>query len=82
LIPTLRLVPTWVYVAFAVDVFSRRIMGWRRSSSLRTASVLDALEQALYTSKHLKVYGLSTTRTATRNTCPSVRNSERLPGLH
>ena len=38
----------WVYVAFVVDVFSRRIVGWRQSSSMHTEFVLDALEQALY----------------------------------
>ncbi|TXK21032.1 IS3 family transposase, partial [Ottowia sp. GY511] len=38
----------WLYVAFVVDVFSRRIVGWRVSSSMRTDFVLDALEQALY----------------------------------
>ena len=37
-----------VYVAFVVDVFARRIVGWRVSSSMRTDFVLDALEQALY----------------------------------
>jgi putative transposase len=43
-------VATWsgfVYVAFVVDVFARRIVGWRVSASLRTDFVLDALEQAL-----------------------------------
>ncbi len=41
---------TWrgfVYVAFVIDVFSRRIVGWRVSSSLRTDLALDALEQAI-----------------------------------
>jgi putative transposase len=38
----------WLYVAFVIDVFARRIMGWRVSSSMRTDFVLDALEQALY----------------------------------
>ena len=38
----------WLYVAFIVDVFARRIVGWRVSSSMRTDFVLDALEQALY----------------------------------
>ncbi len=38
----------WLYVAFVVDVFARRIVGWRISSSMRTDFVLDALEQALY----------------------------------
>lgn len=44
-------VSTWqgfVYVAFVIDVFARRIVGWRVSSSARTDFVLDALEQALY----------------------------------
>jgi len=38
----------WQYVAFVIDVFARRIVGWRQSSSMRTDFVLDALEQALY----------------------------------
>jgi putative transposase len=44
-------VATWhgfVYVAFVIDVFARRIVGWRVSSSLHTDFVLDALEQAIY----------------------------------
>lgn len=44
-------VATWsgfVYVAFVVDVFARRIVGWRVASSMRTDLVLDALEQALW----------------------------------
>jgi putative transposase len=43
-------VATWrgfAYVAFVIDVFSRRIVGWRASASMRTDLVLDALEQAL-----------------------------------
>jgi transposase InsO family protein len=43
-------VATWrgfVYTAFVIDVFARRIVGWRVSSSLRTDFVLDALEQAI-----------------------------------
>ena len=43
-------VATWrgfVYVAFVIDVFARRIVGWRVSTSLRTDFVLDALEQAI-----------------------------------
>jgi transposase InsO family protein len=38
----------WVYVAFVIDVFARRIVGWKVSASSRTDFVLDALEQALY----------------------------------
>ena len=44
-------VATWagfVYVAFVIDVFARRIVGWRVSASLRTDFVLDALEQAIH----------------------------------
>ena len=38
----------FVYVAFVIDVFARRIVGWKVSTSARTDFVLDALEQALY----------------------------------
>jgi transposase InsO family protein len=38
----------WLYVAFVVDVFSRRIVGWRVSRSMTTDFVMDALEQALF----------------------------------
>ena len=44
-------VSTWqgmVYVAFVIDVYARRIVGWRVSSSMQTDFVLDALEQALH----------------------------------
>ena len=37
----------WLYVAFVIDVYARRIVGWRVSSSMHTEFVLDALEQAL-----------------------------------
>ncbi len=44
-------VATWigfVYVAFVTDVFSRTIVGWRVSRSLRSVLALDALDQALH----------------------------------
>jgi putative transposase len=44
-------VTTWsgfVYVAFVIDVFARRIIGWRVARSMHTDLVLDALEQALW----------------------------------
>ena len=47
----LTYVATWrgfVFVAFVVDVFSRRIVGWRVSTSMKTELVLDALEQAIH----------------------------------
>jgi putative transposase len=45
-------VPTWagvVYVAFILDAFSRRILGWRAAMNMHTALVLDALEMAIWT---------------------------------
>ncbi len=47
----LTYVATWsgfTYVAFVIDVYSRRIVGWRASTSLRTDLALDALEQAIW----------------------------------
>ena len=47
----LTYISTWrgpVYAAFVIDVFSRKIVGWRVSKSLRTDLALDALEQALH----------------------------------
>jgi len=43
-------VSTWmgmVYVAFIIDVFARKIVGWRVSTSMTTSFVLDALNQAI-----------------------------------
>ena len=45
-------VSTWAgmaYVAFVIDAYSRRILGWRAATSMRTSLVLDALEHALWT---------------------------------
>jgi putative transposase len=45
-------VPTWtgfVYVAFVIDAFSRRIVGWRAAKAMTTALVLDAVEHAFFT---------------------------------
>ena len=44
-------VSTWqgfVYVAFVIDAFARRIVGWRASRTAHAGFVLDALEQALH----------------------------------
>jgi len=38
----------WVYVAFIIDVFSRFIVGWQISTSLRSDLAIDALEMAIY----------------------------------
>ena len=39
----------WVYCAFVLDVFSRRVVGWQVSTSLRTDLALDALNMGLWT---------------------------------
>ena len=54
-------VATWsgfVYVAFVIDVFAHRIVGWRVSASMRTDFVLDALEQAIYARSGTGLTGL------------------------
>lgn len=39
----------WAYAAFVIDVFSRRVVGWQLSKSLRTDLALDALEMGIWT---------------------------------
>ena len=38
----------WVYVAFVIDVYSRCVVGWQTSTSLRSDLAIDALEMAIY----------------------------------
>lgn len=48
-------VATWsgvVYVAFAIDAFSRRIVGWKADATMKTSLVLDTLEMALWARDH------------------------------
>ncbi len=54
-------VATWagfVYVAFVIDAFARRIVGWRVSRSMQAGFVLDALEQALHDRRPVQSDGL------------------------
>ncbi len=48
----------WLYVAFVVDAYARRIVGWRVSPSMHANFVLDALEQALYARRPQRDGGL------------------------
>ena len=48
----------WVYVAFIVDVFSRYVVGWQASRSLRTDLALDALEMAIWARRGEHLNGL------------------------
>jgi len=57
-------IATWrgfVYVAFVIDVFSRRIVGWRASSSLRSDLALEALEQTLTIGRSAQTNSVATT---------------------
>jgi putative transposase len=57
----LTYVSTWsgfAYVAFVVDAFSRYIVGWRVSNSLRAGLALDALEMAIWTCQTADLTGL------------------------
>jgi putative transposase len=82
----LTYVATWrgcVYVAFVIDVFARRIVGWRVSSSLRTDLALDALEQAIWSRAeteglvHHSDRGASTCRSGTPSGWPRPAWSRR-----
>ncbi len=48
----------WVYVALIVDVYSRAIVGWQASTSLRADLALDALEMALWHRRGQRLHGL------------------------
>jgi putative transposase len=48
----------WVYVAFVIDVFSRAVVGWQASRSLRTDLALDGLEMALWRRRGQQLGGL------------------------
>jgi transposase InsO family protein len=50
--------PGFVYVAFVIDAYARRIVGWRVSRSARADFVLDALEQALHERRPIQRDGL------------------------
>jgi transposase InsO family protein len=73
-------VATWsgfVYVAFVIDTFARRIVGWRVSRTAHAGFVLDALEQALHARKPVKGAGL-VHHSDRGSQYVSIRYSERL----
>jgi putative transposase len=61
----------FVYVAFVIDAFARRIVGWRVSRTAHASFVLDALEQALHERRPPSRAGSSTTAIAAANTSRS-----------
>jgi len=74
-------VATWVgfvYVAFVIDVFARRIVGWRVSRTAHAGFVLDALEQALHARRPVRGSGL--VHHSDRGVQPGFKwSSQRLP---
>jgi putative transposase len=48
----------WVYTAFVMDLFARRILGWQVADHLRSDLALDALEMAIWARRHERVDGL------------------------
>jgi putative transposase len=79
----LTYVSTWsgfAYVAFVVDAYARRILGWRVSSTMATSMVLDAIEQAIWTRQQEGVSDLKDVvhHTDRGSQYTSIRFSERL----
>ena len=71
-----RIGPRFAYVAFVVDAFSRRIVGWQISNSLRSDLALDALEQAI--TERLGDEGERLVHHSDRGVQLSIRYTERL----
>jgi putative transposase len=70
----------WVYVAFVIDAFARRILGWRTGTSMSSQLVLDALEQAVWTRNRCGATDLTglVHHTDRGSQYTSIRFSERL----
>lgn len=79
----LTYVSTWsgfAYVAFVVDAYARRILGWRVASTMATSMVLDAIEQGIWTRQQEGVLDLKDVvhHTDRGSQYTSIRFSERL----
>jgi putative transposase len=79
----LTYVSTWsgfAYVAFVVDAYARRILGWRVASTMATSMVLDAIEQSIWTRQQEGVIDLKDVvhHTDRGSQYTSIRFSERL----
>jgi putative transposase len=76
-------VSTWsgfAYVAFVVDAYARRILGWRVAATMATSMVLDAIEQAIFTRQREGVFDLKEVvhHTDRGSQYTSIRFTERL----
>jgi putative transposase len=79
----LTYVSTWsgfAYVAFVVDAYARRILGWRVATTMATSMVLDAIEQAIWTRQQEGVIDLKDVvhHTDRGSQYTSIRFTERL----
>ena len=79
----LTYVSTWsgfAYVAFVVDAYARRILGWRVAATMATSMVLDAIEQAIWTRQQEGVIDLKDVvhHTDRGSQYMSIRFTERL----
>ena len=79
----LTYVSTWsgfAYVAFVIDAYARRILGWRVAATMATSMVLDAIEQAIWTRQQEGVLDLKDVvhHTDRGSQYTSVRFTERL----
>ena len=68
----------WVYVAFVIDAYARRILGWRTATTMTTELVLDAVEQAIWTRDRAGC----TTWPRSGRTTTTAASSTRRSGLH
>jgi putative transposase len=70
----------WVYVAFVIDAYARRILGWRVATTMSTTMVLDSIEQAIWTRQREGVFDLKGVvhHTDRGSQYTSIRFTERL----
>jgi putative transposase len=72
-------IPGWVYAAFVMDLFSRRVLGWQVADHLRSGLALDALEMAIWVRRDEDLGGL--VHHSDRGVqYTSIRYAERLAG--
>jgi putative transposase len=70
----------WAYVAFVVDAYARRILGWRVAATMNTTMVLDSIEQAIWTRQREGIFDLKDVvhHTDRGSQYTSIRFTERL----
>jgi putative transposase len=77
----LTYVSTWsgfAFVAFVVDAYARRILGWRVAATMATSMVLDAIEQAIWTRQQEGIFNFKDVVHHTDRGSQPIRFTERL----